>query len=356
MGKRIAAIVVLSSLFLFTGAIPALMLRWIPGREAVSPQETQYRRTVTALGVFRSVSEREIYLETPVIASRVAVSVGEWVEKGQLLAEIDTALTQAVLRDGLTVERQISQGIDLEALRGLYQQGALSQVYGGTESLLERLAGEGTVQPAYRTVETAVPNKIYAPISGVITELSLQENVLTQTSTPVLTVEDTSQLKVLLEVPEEQVSQVERGDAAYVTATATGVGCEGVVTNIYPTAQSSQYSQPAGTVVLVEVLIRECDPSIKPGFAASAVLMLEEPRTVLTLPYEAIGQDGDNQEFVYLWEEGRTRRREITVTEELARVAQVEGVGPEDRVLLSPDGLEEGQLVLLRKGGELWNS
>lgn len=89
-----AAVMLLSaSVFL----IPSMIVSTIPVVQVGSPTMDIQQDTVTASGTLESTSQREIYLELPVIVEDVLVSVGDAVGEGDTLATIDVAATQKAL-------------------------------------------------------------------------------------------------------------------------------------------------------------------------------------------------------------------------------------------------------------------
>ena len=74
-------------------------------------------------------------------------------------------------------------------------------------------------------------------------------------------------------------------------------------------------------------------------------------RTMLTVPYEAVGQDENNEEYVYVADGARVERRTVkTGMELLEGVEVVEGLSPNDILLsdVAAAGIEGG-LINLRK-------
>lgn len=100
------------------------------------------------------------------------------------------------------------------------------------------------------------------------------------------------------------------------------------------------------TVVTVVLQIDNPDDALRHGYTARADIKTEEPRTIHIIPYSAILQD-DKGEYVYVLSGNTAVRRNIVTGIELADGAQIlEGLTPDDEVILSPSSVEDNTLVI----------
>ena len=103
------------------------------------------------------------------------------------------------------------------------------------------------------------------------------------------------------------------------------------------------------------VMLRSsADPqaTLPPNASVNVQIVIGEKRSVLAIPRAALYRDGERH-FVYVLEEGRARRREVSVG--LIGINEVEiasGVKEGDRVILPGAGvpLSDGTRVLTRSG------
>lgn len=307
------------------------------GLRYVFPAYESRAESITVSGQLEQQFKTPIYLEAPVIAREVLVSVGDRVQKGDVLVSINTQMTQSVLAQGITVQKEVLTP-DLAAL---------GEKYGLPAHLLEEYQQTFTqAQPEQKQV--TVPEYILAPMDGIVTDLQIQSGVLTQTGGAVVTVGDDRAYRMLVEINEADVGAVEVGNRAEVTGAGfPGRTYEGVVTQIYPTAKKSGTGANTQTVVQAVVEILRPDSYLKDGFTAEATLYTSPERPLLTLPYQAIRQDENNQEYVYLYREGEPVRRNITTGQEFVWSVEVtQGLTARDVVLLVPQGEEPGRRVL----------
>ena len=134
MKLRIFLSLVLIGFILFLGWIPALVLSHTTTCDFTYPVIESYEKKVTASGEIQLERMQEIYLEVPVIANQVNVTVGDYVTAGQVLATVDTELTRSVISQSLPVESYFS-GFDLSQLA------EIAKLYGVSEEEIQAVMG-----------------------------------------------------------------------------------------------------------------------------------------------------------------------------------------------------------------------
>lgn len=336
--KRIIALIVCIISFLGVAAAPVLTENAVPTVTCVKPEQISYHKQISASGTIEAKEIKEIYLDTPVIAQAVNISVGDAVQKDQVLAEIDSELTKSVLSQSVPSSEllssigSIAQGADIAELYKAAQGAGLTGNLGSVEDLVNAYASsekQKTNEYLY------IPSQITAPMDGIITQITLKSDVLSRTSNPLITIADTNQYIALVTVGESFISDIQVGDEAVVKGTGfSGREYKGYVSKIYPTARKQFSGTSQETVVDIEITIEQPDQRLKPGFSSQVDIMTGTQRDILLVPYEAVCQDEDNTEYVYVIKDSKAERRDITVGLEL-----LEGV----EVL---DGLMEGDLIV----------
>ena len=355
--KRIAALLLAAGSFGAAAAAPLVVLRAVPTVACITPRETLYEKRINATGTIEAQNVREVYLDTPVIAQAVNVSVGDYVRQDQVLAVIDADTTKSVLEQSIPASSLVSgmaagaisqETADLAGLYSALQSsafgtgldlGSLQEVYGGV--------------PVEQNPYLYVPETITAPMDGVVTEVGIKSGVLSRTAKPVVTISDTGSFAAMVTVGESYISDVKVGDPAVITGTGfPGREYTGHVRKIAPVARKLTGGTAQETVVDVEIAIDDPDNDLKAGFTARAEIVTDTRRTMLTVPYEAVRQDENNVEYVYLAEGSRAVRRNIQTGVELLEGVEVtEGLGPADVLLADASAAgKEGALVNLQRG------
>ena len=358
--KRIAALLLAAGSFGAAAAAPLVVLRAVPTVACITPRETLYEKRINATGTIEAQNVREVYLDTPVIAQAVNVSVGDYVRQDQVLAVIDADTTKSVLEQSIPASSLVSgmaagaisqETADLAGLYSALQSSAFGTGLdlGSLQEVYEAAGGVPVEQNPY----LYVPETITAPMDGVVTEVGIKSGVLSRTAKPVVTISDTGSFAAMVTVGESYISDVKVGDPAVITGTGfPGREYTGHVRKIAPVARKLTGGTAQEPVVDVEIAIDDPDNDLKAGFTARAEIVTDTRRTMLTVPYEAVRQDENNVEYVYLAEGSRAVRRDIQTGVELLEGVEVtEGLGPSDVLLADASAAgKEGALVNLQRG------
>lgn len=317
--------------------IPTMILTSVT-RVDIAPVKSQtYQNTIHCNGEIIEKSVKEIYLETPVIASQINVEIGDRVYKGQKLAAIDTKLTKTVLSGGATatdLDEDPSSNVDINNLAAQYgfSQGDIQSVMGQYKNAAVQQNNAGFI-----------PNEISAPMNGIVTAVNLQTDVLTTTQKPVLVVSDDRAYAARVSVNEADIAQIQIGNEAILT----GIGFGGeryyaTVSRIYPTARRIISGTVQQTIVDIELSIQNADGKLKPGYSTKAVIAIQPNREMFTIPYEAVQQQQDNREYVYVYHQNRLQKRYIETGMELINsVEVVNGLKQGECVVVNPDNVED---------------
>ncbi len=321
---------------LLAGCLPHLFLSSLCSAQYIRPVEQPYSRRLSCEGVVRAQKSAEVYLDTPVIPTKVPVSVGDWVEAGEPLAVINVSLTQTVLSHSgaVAVKKEdemngFSQRLeDLYALAGSYsisqdQVDAIAQGYTSSYQL------PPSIEAGY------IPSAISSPIQGIVAKVNLQENILSGTGQMAFSVVDPRGYRAVVSIPQSQADDVYEGCRAVIRCNGQTKEYNGTLTKLYPTAENRGTGE---ATVTAEVLIEDGDPSLRDGYAAKVDLLLEEERQVVMVPFESVCQDRENIEYVYVFEGGKAVRRNIETGVETADGVEVlGGLAPGEIVLFDPD-------------------
>ncbi|MCI8496861.1 MAG: efflux RND transporter periplasmic adaptor subunit [Clostridiales bacterium] len=304
---------------------PQVTLHTVASREMIA--------SVSCDGAIEEMSKKDIYVNVPVLASDVKVSVGDHVKKGQKLLAIDQETSASLSSSSLS-------GLDTENL---------------SQEVLSHLASSGMEISSGKTTSAGeIPDAVYAPVSGTITDINVTESSLTSPSKSLITISDLSKLRVKVSIPENEIGEVKVGQTAVITGTGfQGREYTGIVERIYPTAHQQGSSTGSESVVDALISIQSPDEYLKPNFSASVQIITDNPQDVLLVPYEAVRQDENGQEYVYLYSAGSAIRRDITTGREYADGAEVlSGIRQGDRIVGNPDAVTgNGMRVTVQKAG-----
>lgn len=359
MKKALFWIVAVAAVIFFY-RFPKMVESSIPSAYYVTPSQRTHENMLSCSGTLQAAIIHEVYLQSAAIPKTVPVMVGDSVEEGELLLQLDPA--DQLGGEALGMIRSYSQGgnallgaPDLASVAALY---GLSSALGGGLTDYTDLAGLLMLVQEERVsqVEAALLSpgqvSVYSPASGIITGVTVRESVPALPGISLITISDTSSgYKVLASVPEADISRVQLGNRASIRCAANPLQqYEGRVTKIYPTAHKALKGTVTETVVDVEITLDQWDESLKPGFTARVDIFGGEDSVLITVPYEAIRQDENNDEYVYVYQDGSIQKNLIVTGQELTNEVEVLfGLSQDSIVIFNPgDVVREGAIVNLK--------
>ena len=260
--------------------IPTVAVTQVTVREV--PQEETYTSTIQAY------VKNNIAPQSAGRISRILVDVGDFVKKGQVVAEMDqTQLAQ--------VELQLQNNeVELNRLRSLYEVGGLSK------SDLDAI--EMAYKVSKTTYENLLENSILkSPIDGVVTARNYDVGDMYAMSAPLFTVEQIKPVKLLVAVSESDYSKVKKGDSVVITADAVpGNTFYGKVERLYPTVD------PVTRTVTVEAHVANNYSTLRPGMFTRVTLNYGTNKSVVIPDVAVVKQQGSGERFVYVLNEDNT--------------------------------------------------
>ena len=347
---------------------------WIGEGADTVAVETGYahRRTVvesvTASGKIQP--EVEVKMSPEVSGEIIEVNVvdGQQVLEGDILVKInpdlyESAITRAraAVNSSRAVLAQSSVALD-EAKKlwarnkVLFEKGAISeQEYDAAQRAisvaeLQEESAKYQLQSAEANLDEAYKNlkrtTIIAPINGTVTQLDVElgERVVgtaTMTGTEMLRIADLNTMEVLVEVNENDIVKITKGDTAIIEVDAfLGNSFRGVVSEIANSAKLALGASP-DQVTNFEVKIRMINGSFatlvpdygenpfRPGMTATVEIITNKMRDALVVPIQAVTVRSDTSSNAVSYE----------------RVLS-EDVDESFEVVFTPDGMKAGLLVV----------
>jgi RND family efflux transporter MFP subunit len=290
-------------------------------RRTARVQRGTLHQTTMATGVIRPVVGAEINVGSRISGTvvRLPVKIGDRVEAGQLLAELDSAtLVSAVEQAQADMELARSRLAQVESTldrkRRLTERELLS-----TENL-EIAVRDVAVERAQlrasearlRSAQTVLGySQIHAPICGVIAEVSTREGetVAAGFSAPTfVTILDLDRLEVLAYIDETDIGRMYVGQQATFTVdTYPGVEFAAKVVAIQPKAQIQ-----GGVVNYIARLDFESNSEhiLRPEMTTHMRLQLGERAEALTIPRAALRRR-QGQEYVVVKRDGTWVEQEV---------------------------------------------
>lgn len=253
------------------------------------PQDAVYSSTVQANVV------NNIAPQTVSRIQKINVEVGDFVNAGQVLAEMDRLQME---QTGLQLKNNETE---LGRLRQLLAEGGISQS--------DFDAIELSYNVSKSTYDNIVENTILrSPVSGVVSARNYDRGDLYSMGQPIFTVQQIVPVKLLVGISETDYTKVKKGDKVTVTADAfPGKTFTGSVVRLYPVMD------PATHTFNVEVQIRNENRELRPGMYARVTVNFGDNNSIVLPDAAVVKQQGSGQRFVYILEGDKVQLKEITL-------------------------------------------
>jgi HlyD family secretion protein len=286
-------------------------------------QRGNITRIVSATGSLSCQASQEVKFSKAGRIKEIVVEEGDYVKEGQTLAKLEDEEERLSL---LQAENALKEAeSELEAAK----LGSPKNVVEKKERELKERKLE--LELRKKDLEDTV---LKAPFSGMVSKIYVEKGEIVageavSGSKAILRLIDTSRLFAEVAADEVDIAQVRLGQKAEVTIDAyPDEVFPGKVVYAAPETTTSQ-----GLVVVeVKIELEKADSRLKPGFTASAEIIVAEAKGVLVLPVEAVSET-ERGNFVMVSKEGSPAPRKVTV-------GASDGTNVEIKT-----GLEEGEMV-----------
>jgi RND family efflux transporter MFP subunit len=365
---RIIAVVVL--VLLGAGAARTMFVRAADGKALVSggteramqyvrttsPKAPAAGQTLTLPGTLQGSVETPINARASGYLVRWTKDIGSKVNKGDLLAEIETPEIDQQLSQGIAAEQQAQSGLDLskstvarwEQLRqkDVVSQQDLEERRGAVAAATANLASaHANVQ---RLRQTEAFKRVLAPFSGVITRRTVNVGDLIDAgggggSRSLFTLAITDPLRVYINVPQAYTQSIKPGQA--VTVTQAELRSSKFTGEI---ARSSGAIDPVTHMMQVEVSLPNKDNVLLPGAYVQVALPLQVTRS-LTVPQNVLLFRAEGTRVAVVDDKGIIHLKPVVIGRNFGQnVELVDGVVDTDHIVLNPsDSLAEGDHVAI---------
>jgi multidrug efflux pump subunit AcrA (membrane-fusion protein) len=335
-------------------------------------------RFVEATGSLAADEQTDV---APIVGGRVVsvgVDLGTYVQKGQVIAQLDagdarlrleqaqaalaqanSSVTQAEARIGLRPGQKFDptrvaevgaakvaydlaeknlrryeqllesgdisrsaydqQRAQRDQLREQYQA-ALTQANQSYAAVQTARAAAQAVQVQVQQAQKGIRDvTIYSPISGFVVERAADVGEFVSTSSKVATVARTNPLRVRIDVPEQAIATVRPGQSVSVSvSTYPERNFAGRVARVSPSV-----SQQSRTLT-VEAEVENGENLLKPGQFATIRVLLPESDPAILVPVRAVRTDGTTSR-VYVIQDGIARERLVATGRQDNDLIEIKG-------------------------------
>lgn len=189
-------------------------------------------------------------------------------------------------------------------------------------------------------------NKIYATISGIVTEFPLYEGRKTLNTDKVF-IHNTNAFEFVSNVAQDDAVLLREGQKAKVWLDGIKKEYDAEVTQISKAAQQDQQSGSKTPKVEVKISLTNPDNLIISGFNAESNITIDSLENVLAIKNECIKTDKENKTYVYLIENNTAIIKYVEIGLSDGYKTQIKsGLNENDKVVINPPiELTDGQKV-----------
>lgn len=274
-------------------------------------------------GILSATQDLMLMAETQGRVETIFIKEGDWVKKGDAIAQVNDELMRAELM--VTEANYEKAQRDLERANTLSDGGAI------TQQQLEGLQlNEKAAKAKYTTSKKRLADaRIKAPISGYVNKLFLKEGGMIGAGVPTCELVNIRSLKMGVKADEQDIVKVFNGQKVKIKVDAlNNVALEGTVVSIGSKADYAlQYS--------IEIVIPENpEEQLKAGMVAKAIFSFQDEKDGAIIPKSALIGSIKNPE-VYVMHENKAVLRAITIVE-----------SNDDQLKVS-EGVSEGEQLIV---------
>lgn len=343
--------------------------------------------SLTLSGAFRPYQLVDVHAKVAGYIRQIFVDVGDKVKEGQVLANLEIPeLTAQIAGAEATIKRsqdsirraqseveraQSSHAASHFAYSRLKQASAAQQGLIAEQELDDAFAKDQESEAQINSAKAALSEaqselavseassrqlaameaytRITAPFSGVITKRYADTGALIQAGTssstqamPVVQLAEWSRLRLVVPVPESAVSQIHLGSTVQVRVGALQRAFEGQV------ARFADALDQQTRTMSTEIDVVNVDGTLMDGMYAEATLVLNQNKSVLTVPIQAVQRENTGASVLMVDRDGVIQTREVKLGQEGDdRVEILSGLSEGDEVVVgSRSQFETGEKVL----------
>ncbi len=331
----------------------------IPTVAVVQPQAEPGNDELVLPGNLQAFIESPIFARTNGYLLRWYKDIGSKVEKGELLAAIDTPEVDQELSQARASREQIKAALWLAKISAdrwanllksdsVSQQEADQQASGYQQALANLAAADANVR---RLEELESFKNVYAPFSGVLTRRNVDPGALINSGAQaagreLFDISRVDPLRVYVSVPQAYAPNIKVGMKANVTLQEfPGQKFVGTV------VRTAEAIDLATRTLNTEVDVPNKDGKLLPGSFGQVHFATGTSVPRITIPVNAMLFRAEGPQVAVVDKDGKVHLRPISIGRDFGATLEIlGGLEMSDQIIINPsDSLEEGQKVHVAK-------
>jgi len=213
---------------------------------------------------------------------------GQYIKRGTLIATVDV---QSINKQMDEINTALS--LDKDAYER--QERLWSQKIGSELQYLQAKNQVERLEQSLKTLEFQLTKaNVYAPISGNIDMVMKDPGEIAAPGEPIIRILNTQNLKAEIDVPENYLPSIRRGNKVDISVPAVNEDFKGAVTLI------GNSVDPSSRTFKVEVSMPGKSSLVKPNLLVTMKLNDETMEDVVIIPVDLVQQEVTGKDFVYI--------------------------------------------------------
>lgn len=331
----------------------------VPTVAVIQPASEPGNDELVLPGNLQAFEESPIFARTNGYLLRWYKDMGSKIQKGELLATIDTPEVDQELSQARAGREQVKSALELAKISAdrwanlrksdsVSQQEADQQVSSYQQAVANLAAADANVR---RLEQLESFKNVYAPFSGVLTRRNVDPGALINSGAgasgkELFDIARVDPLRVYVSVPQAYAPSMKVGVKATVTLQEfPGQKFMGVV------ARTADAIDPATRTLNTEVDVPNKDGKLLPGSFGQVHFATGTSVPRITIPVNAMLFRAEGPRAAVVDKDGKVHLRPISIGRDFGTTLEIlGGLDVNDRVIINPsDSLEEGQQVHVAK-------
>ncbi len=329
----------------------------VPTVAVVQPKSEAGTDELVLPGNLQAYEESPIFARTNGYLLRWYKDIGSKIEKGELLANIDTPEVDQELSQARASREQVKSALGLAKISAdrwanlrksdsVSQQEADQQASGYTQAEANLQAADANVR---RLEQLESFKNVYAPFSGVLTRRNVDPGALINsgagtTGKELFDIARVDPLRVYVSVPQAYAPEMKVGVKAVVTLQEfPGQKFLGTI------VRTADAIDPASRTLNTEVDVPNKDSKLLPGSFGQVHFATTTSVQRLTIPVNAMLFRAQGAQVAVVDKSNKVHLQSITIGRDFGATLEIlGGIDASDQIVVNPsDSLEEGQQVRL---------
>ena len=235
----------------------------------------------------------------------LTINEGDYVSKGQVVGTVDMETVRKSLQE-IQTSLELANTV-FERQKKLWDQNIGSEI-----QYLQAKNNKERLEKSLETLKSQLNKEsIVSPMSGYVEMKFLKAGEMTAPGTPIASVINTSSVKAVIDVPENLIGKVKKGDKVSLSFPALGIEKEARVNLVGRSINS------ANRTFKIEINLNNSEGLLKPNLLVLAKINDKTFKDAIAVPVELVQQDISGTSFVYTvaqGEEGLYAQKNIVET------------------------------------------